>query len=568
MSALALYTGLALAITWPLALHATSHITLANIAAFGDPWAVGWALAYVSRALVGLPHGGIYHPAPHALYYGEAAFGALPLFIGPYLLTGNPILGVNVVFLGGVVLTAWSLHAVTVRWTGSRVAGFLAAWTFLACPFSIWAWGPSAVNYVTLWYWPWIVLGAASPLRTRAATLGLGVLVFLQGLSSAYVAVAVLVPLLALATLRLARRESRRAGGQLLVAAALALAGWAFVFAPYLVVRLDNPELARQTLYPFFPQLAGASRLFAAGEPSGVAPAALAMIALGGLLALAGQGGHGAAWRNCLVWAVVGLVLSLPPRVVVAGHTLASPTGWLADAGIPLHAVRDNGRRGLAALIGLPLLVGVAYAGSAEWLRRRGQRAGGAAAAGLALVLAAGIFHGLLRPVERRASPVPTPGRYPLLAVRASRRVDSPLMAVLGQPGGPLLELPTAPGPIPHADAMLRAQYHGRAILNGFQGYWPAGFPAWMALACRLPEAEAVAGLKRGTGLELVLVHLRPIPFGRPTGPYACPPQAAGEDDAHAAWDPRAWEEVARGGRSDLTLVARDGDDLLFRVGP
>src|SRR5262249_36511622 len=118
---LALYTLLAVAITWPLALHATSHVTRANIAALGDPWVVGWALAYETRALIGRAHGGIYHPAPWSLYYGEAAFGGLPLFVGPYLVTGNPILGINVVFLGGVVLTAWSLHAVVVRWTRSHV---------------------------------------------------------------------------------------------------------------------------------------------------------------------------------------------------------------------------------------------------------------------------------------------------------------------------------------------------------------------------------------------------------------------------------------------------------------
>ena len=145
-------------------------------------------------------------------------------------------------------------------------------------------------------------------------------------------------------------------------------------------------------------------------------------------------------------------------------------------------------------------------------------------------------------------------------------------MAVLREPGGPLLELPTAPGPIHHLDAMHRAMVHGRPILNGFHGYWPATFPARMALACRLPDPDALVTLRRETGLEMVLVHLEPQPIGRPLGPYACPPLAPGEhptpDSPAQPFDPAAWEAVARGGRTDLTLVARDGSDLLFRVGP
>src|SRR5262249_23066267 len=66
---LGLYAVLAVAVTWPLARHLGSHVVLANISAFGDPWVIGWALAYESRALAGLAHGGIYHPVQHALFY-------------------------------------------------------------------------------------------------------------------------------------------------------------------------------------------------------------------------------------------------------------------------------------------------------------------------------------------------------------------------------------------------------------------------------------------------------------------------------------------------------------------
>jgi hypothetical protein len=93
-----------------------------------------------------------------------------------------------------------------------------------------------------------------------------------------------------------------------------------------------------------------------------------------------------------------------------------------------------------------------------------------------------------------------------------------------------------------------------------------------MALACRLPDPQALAALRADTGVELVLVHLALDTFGRPIGPYACPPRpmrgGPGPDVPEAPWDPAPWEAIAHDGRADLTLVARDGTDLLFRVGP
>ena len=187
-------------------------------------------------------------------------------------------------------------------------------------------------------------------------------------------------------------------------------------------------------------------------------------------------------------------------------------------------------------------------------------------------MVALGIYWGLLRPATRRPSPSPTPGRYELYDARAARRIDSPLLAVLREPGGALLELPTAPGPLHHVDAMHRAMSHGRPILNGFHGYWPSTFPHFMALACRLPDPDALATLRREAGLELVLVHTEPQAFGTPVGPYACPPLAPGTRPSSEApeqlWDPAPWEAIARNGRADLVLAGRDGPDLLFRVGP
>jgi hypothetical protein len=448
MIALVVYALAAIALTWPLAVHATTHVVLANVAAYGDPWMVAWDLADESRALAGLPHGGIFHPSAHAPFYGETAYGALPLFIGPYLATGDPTLGVNVVFLTGLVLTAWSLHAVVRRWTGSTTAAFLAGWTFMTCPFSAWTWGPSAFNYVTLWYLPWIVYLAATPLDGLRATILLAALVFLQGLSTAYVAVGIACPLAALALWRLARPSTRRTGVRIALATLAATAGWAVAFVGYVRMRLHEPDLGRQTLYPLLPKIPVPSLLFAAGEPSGIAPVALLLIGAGGVCVLARGAQSTSAWRNALAWTLAGLALALPPRIDVAGHVLVTPVDWLFDLGVPVHAMRDHGRRGIAALIGLCLLVGLAHAEVAAWLARRVRRPRAIEGA-LAIVVAVGILSGLSRVPARRGTATATPGRYPLLDVRELRRIDSPLVAMLRESGGPVLELPVAPGPIP-----------------------------------------------------------------------------------------------------------------------
>jgi hypothetical protein len=93
---------------------------------------------------------------------------------------------------------------------------------------------------------------------------------------------------------------------------------------------------------------------------------------------------------------------------------------------------------------------------------------------------------------------------------------------------------------------MYHAIYHRRPLLNGYSGYWPAGFAERMALAARLPDPEALDSLVRATGLDLILVHA--AEYGR--GPR------------HATWIALA----DAGGDSRLVVVARDADDLLFRV--
>jgi len=95
---------------------------------------------------------------------------------------------------------------------------------------------------------------------------------------------------------------------------------------------------------------------------------------------------------------------------------------------------------------------------------------------------------------------------------------DDPIVRAIAGRSGPLLEVPiglTIYGPLPgyQAQAMYRAIFHRRPLLNGYGGYWPDGFIARMLRATALPAPDALAFLRRETGLTTVVVnadHLEP----------------------------------------------------------
>jgi hypothetical protein len=157
---------------------------------------------------------------------------------------------------------------------------------------------------------------------------------------------------------------------------------------------------------------------------------------------------------------------------------------------------------------------------------------------------------------------------YPTL--RAPVAAD-PFDAEISRSHGALLELPVCPSGTSHAVAMYRSIGHRRPLLNGYNGYYPADFPARMALACRLPDPEALAELVRSTDLDMILVHTNFLGTSRRApakAPYACPPDPRGPTDYAPGAEALAWRDAGiPGARADLQLVggAHHGV-LLFRV--
>jgi hypothetical protein len=571
------YAALVGVLAWPLPARLGTHLPSVHVSSEYDSLFLAWALAHQTRALsrapAEFPHGNVFHPARHALFHGETGIGALPYFAPVFLASGNPVLALNVMVLVCVTLTAWALHVVVQRWTGSHVAGFVAAATLLTTRWVLPGGIAGAPNYAVLQYFPFVVYLAADTRAGAARTVALVAAIVLQSLTSVYTAAAVFVPLGFVALVRLVR--ARGAAARVRLALVLVVSGLlvAPFYAGHLLIRLENPGLQEQSFFVRFTQEADLPwGPLSYWTPLGVPAAALALVAAGALVARArgGVGRSGAqAWRHAALWAAAGLLLALPPMARFRGTPLRLPQAALEPIGFyDLFRVTD--RLGLAGLIGSALLAGLAFAACAPRRRaRRSALAGLVAAAMLVEYLygpqlpvigprrthtyfahVEGFPAGIGVPPYLYIVPVLALGHYPVRDV-ARLRADAELCALLTGPGRPVLELPVGGGrggsPELQARAMFRSICHWRPVLNGYSRYWPAGFPELMTLARQLPDAGAVRELRRRTGLEIVVVR-------------------SGELDAAArdAWAPL----LGGGGRADLALVAHHGPDVVFRVGP
>jgi hypothetical protein len=559
------YAVLVCGLTWPLAIHLASHLPATFFGSEFDPLYSAWTLAWESHTLahgsLAIGNANIYYPARDTLFYGPAALGALLYFAPVYLLTGNPTLAVNLLLLGSIALTATALHLVAYSWTRLHAAGLVAGMTFLANRWLLCTFVPTVPHLAVLFYFPVIILlSTRLALRSWQAVLLCG-LVVLQGLTDvAYVAPAVLAPLVTLAALRLVRPVSRANGLRLLTVALAAALILLAIHFPYRAVVAANPRLAEQTNWRIDPmqgslELPGG--LMGILSPLAVPTLALALIAATGMVSLLrgwrGSGSEASAARNVLLWIAVGLFISLPMRVSVFGYVYTLPHLALAHRWVGF-ALRLPERLRVAALMGTALLAGLAFA---ELLRQLGlaahqgwrtRRSRGA----LTTLLCVAMY-------GQYATAAGQPQAYgpplPVLYRLREPPGDSPVLHVLRAVGGPTLEAPLPPfkptAAAAHAPAMYRSIYHWQPLLNGYSSYWPAGFAELMRLAAQLPDPAALRALRSRTGLAFILVRARDqLPI-----------------DSQVAAQRGVWLDLARrGGRPDLQLVASDDDLLLFRV--
>ena len=527
------YTALAVWLTWPLAsMLATALPCTDSYTCQFDTVFSAWAASWVSHALATAPlHVGsanIYYPSSNALYYGPAALGAVPYALPVFLATGNAAMATNAAFLASIVLTALATHWVVWRWTDSHPAGFVSAWAFLMNRWFLWGFVAVTPHLAAVQYLPLIAFLAARRLSTVRQAIVLMGLVTLQCLTDpVYVAVAVLLPLWALALSRIARPAWRRSGWWLAAVLAGSLAVLLPLLAAYARARAMEPLLAKQSawgssamLYAAFAGLPPndlSALLWRGDAPTTIAPAILGIILTGVVVAAVrgwrGQwSGLGHAWRHAGLWAFVGTWLSLSPVATIGNP---SATAWqfrlpqyvLVPFGF-YQVVRVPERLGVVGMIGLCLLAGVAFA---ETMRALAAASFGRRWLSSAAALALAVLAYYVPPGEREA----LPSSYP---VREVPSTGARVVNALRAGHGPVLELPTIPlrsnrpAPHLHVAGMYRSTLHWRPLLNGYSSYWPAGFAERMRLAALLPASWALRALVCETGVRTIVVDLNGIP--------------------------------------------------------
>lgn len=521
-----------IAVTWPLAARASFALPWVLPYVGYDTLYASWVLSWVSRTLVTDPlrlaSANVYHPDPAALFYGPTAFGALPLFAPAFLATGSVPVGVAAVLVGGLTLTTWGVHRVVVRWTGRESAGLVAGAACLASPWLVDRWA-STPPYVVLGAMPWIAWRVAAGVPTRAAVVVLALLIAQQALVDPLpYAVGAMLPVALVGVARVVRRPHRRDGLRVLAAVVLAVAVMLPVYAGYAVVRGANPDLAYQSVWsgPLDPAVTSAFEAagpFLARLPAESSLPRLAAAALGLVLAVRRSTPAAAAWAVAGTFAAVGFL----------GSLLGTPAGFLFMFG-RLGALRTLMRIHADAVVAVPLLLGLSFAEIAGRCTRT-PSLGRLAPAALAVAAVAAL--GWQAFGDRRGPFRTIPQPAPAAALLPQLRGGS----------GPLLELPASlTDPAPNARAMYRSTFHWRPLLNGYSSYYPAGFPARMALAAQLPDRAALTALVRDTGLEMVLVRFPELT-----------PQAV-----------ERWRDIPRVRASGLDPVGRTPHEWLFAVSP
>jgi hypothetical protein len=132
--ALAVIAILTVVKTYPLIQQIGTHLP----GDYGDPVLVAWILAWGSHALTNDPWGlfnaNIFYPVQNTLALSEHMIAVVPFFGLPYLITGNPILAYNIVFLLSFIFCGISMYLLVYHWAENFWAALLSGCLFAFAP--------------------------------------------------------------------------------------------------------------------------------------------------------------------------------------------------------------------------------------------------------------------------------------------------------------------------------------------------------------------------------------------------------------------------------------------------
>lgn len=339
IAAVLAYSGLAILMTWPLALGLGRDIPGDLGDSLLNMWILGWGADHVPRLLTGglswqgFWNANIFFPEPLALALSEHLFGQTLTILPVYALTGNLILCYNLIFLSTFVVSAWGTYLLVRDLTADSRAAFVAGLVFGFLPYRV-----ASIPHVQVMSAQWMPLALfglnrfATARSTRGLVGGTAALV-MQNWSCGYYLLyfAPFVPLFVLQRLWVAGRlRDLRAWLSLALAAAATLALTLPFLLPYLDARrrfgLERPfgevvgYSANVWSYVTAPEAlrlwGRALRFYPHGEGEtflGFAAWALAALGVAQVAWRAAADEHRpapAGWRRVLTWVLVAAVVT------------------------------------------------------------------------------------------------------------------------------------------------------------------------------------------------------------------------------------------------------------------
>jgi hypothetical protein len=146
------FTAAAIAMTYPLIGHLSDHVA----GDASDPRYTMWVLSSNYRAVGGsgnLWSGNIFYPHTGTLYYGDPLIGLTLLGAPIRLLTRNPVIIYNILYLAAFFFSGFGMYALIRHLTSSAPAAFLAGFFFAFFPYSA-----AHISHLEILYFGWIPL--------------------------------------------------------------------------------------------------------------------------------------------------------------------------------------------------------------------------------------------------------------------------------------------------------------------------------------------------------------------------------------------------------------------------
>ncbi|MBI3050740.1 MAG: hypothetical protein HYY76_20815 [Acidobacteria bacterium] len=191
--ALAAYLVITLVATWPLARGLARDVAWDLGDSILNMWILSWDIEQIRRLLGGelsrmwtFFDANIFYPVPLALAYSEHLLPQAIQILPVYLISENPILCYNLLFLSTFVLSGLGMYLLVRELTGSAAAAFVAGLLFAFAPYRLAQ--LSHLQLLSTQWMPFVFCGLVRYFNTRRLLplAGAALALAAQNLSSGY----------------------------------------------------------------------------------------------------------------------------------------------------------------------------------------------------------------------------------------------------------------------------------------------------------------------------------------------------------------------------------------------